>query len=153
MNRPIYEKDDDRKREREVMEKFIRHLDSDGSSNESREAPRLYPFDYEVNKEGEAWAIVEIKCRTNKMDFYPNYMISLEKMRVLREQAHMRNVIPILLVCWTDAAGYANANDAVGRGIRSYGGRYDRNDPMDHEAVIHIPLSLFKVFLRDGAPV
>ena len=151
--RPIYERDEDRRREREAMNKLIAHLDASGDAYDGNEAPRLYPFDYEVLREGKPWAIVEIKCRTNTMMFYSNYMISMEKMRVLREEARIRNVEPLLMVCWSDAIGYANADEAAARGIKAYGGRYDRNDPMDHEAVMHIPLSVFKVFWKDGLPV
>lgn len=151
--RPVYERDEDRDREREVISEFVAHLASEGKNPKANEAPRLYPFDYEVLLDGKPWALVEIKCRTNKMGDYSNYMISADKIRILREEAHIRNVEPILIVSWSDRIGYAGAVEASVRGIRAYGGRYDRNDPMDHESVIHIPHSIFNIFkIKEQGP-
>lgn len=147
MSRPIYERPEDRARERAAMARLEAHLRVTIAPTpkeiELVEAPRLHPFDYEVMVDGRLWGLVEVKCRNNRQGDYPNYMISERKVRVLREAAHARGVTPILLVSWADKTGYADATRLIERGIRAWGGRSDRNDPADQEAVIHAPLSVF----------
>lgn len=158
MSRPIYEKESDRANERVAAEKFREYLSHTlipaPKSIELREAPKLYPFDYEILSDGKPWAIVEIKCRKNRRDDYPSYMISLEKIRVLREAAHIRDLPSFLLVSWADMVGYAPAVSVAERGIKSWGGRIDRNDPRDQEAVLYVPNSLFTPVKsrQDGCP-
>lgn len=150
MNRPIYERAEDRKREAEAMEKFLSHirLEKQGQQVTANEAPPLHPYDYEVLVDGRPWALIEVKCRSNKRDAYPNYMISTEKVRVLREASHARGLAAFLLVSWADIIGYAGAETAASRGVRAWGGRYDRADPKDQEYVFHIPLTAFTYFQK-----
>ena len=149
MSRPIYESEDDRSNERQAADKFRKHLEQalipKPESVELREAPRLYPFDYEIIVDGKPWAIVEIKCRKNRLEDYDSYMISMEKIRGLREAAHIRNMASFLLVSWSDTLGYAPAVSIAERGIKSWGGRTDRNDPKDQEVVLYAPHSLFTI--------
>lgn len=156
MSRPIYEREGDRDNERQAAEKFreylVQTLIPKPGSVELREAPRLHPFDYEVIVDGKPWALVEIKCRKNRREDYPSYMIGLQKIRGLREAAHIRNMASFLLVSWSDTLGYAPAVSIAERGIKSWGGRIDRNDPFDQEAVLYVPNSLFTAIPQKERP-
>ncbi len=146
--RPLYETKDDREKQKAAIDELVSFLKKDGGDIRANEAPRLYPYDYEILKDGKPLALVEVKCRNARMDAYVNYMVSASKIRTLREQAHIREVSPWLLVDWSDCIGYADADKAASRGITAYGGRYDRDDPMDREVMTHIPFSVFTIFKK-----
>lgn len=86
-------------------------------------------------------AIVEVKCRTNRKDAYPTYMLSKAKYdRLLELCADNPGTSAVLIVSWADAVGACilPAEHTVGRG-----GRWDRGDARDVEPIVYIPISAF----------
>lgn len=89
-------------------------------------------------------ALVEIKCRTNTADKYETYMISAEKIRAGKQWSDRFGGVPFfLVVSWVDRVGWWKLPFDFSAKT-SQGGRRDRNDPADIEAVLHIPVSDFR---------
>lgn len=144
--RPIYERSPDRANQAEAVRLFCREY---GVS--PHETPRLAGWDYEVRRDGRTVALVEVKCRTCVMHTYPTYMVSRAKVDALRSEARAQGVAPILLVRWTDAAGWVRLDRRTEEWSDAVGGRTDRADPMDTERVAHIPIRLFTCLRRTAA--
>ena len=103
--------------------------------------PPLAPYDYCIVKKGLISGVVEIKVRSNPSDKYPTYMISLEKVSQCTSHANIIGCPFYVVVQWTDKLGrWKFDTDQYTTGI---GGRTDRNDSMDQEAVIYIPIKNF----------
>lgn len=134
--RPLYETKEDLHRERKVA----RHL---GSVTDS--IPVKLPInahaDYIMVREGEAKAVVEIKCRNNSRLAYDTYMISQHKYEGLLSWEGY-GLKPLLLVSWTDSIGFISLPCPH---TKSIGGRRDRGDTQDIEDVVHIEISQFKL--------
>lgn len=147
--RPIYEKKEDRKRQAKAMAELVDYLHSVSVTKQKTintiEAPLLCPFDYEMTFKDKFWALVEVKCRTNKQDEYDNYMIGASKVQALVHAAKSRKLASYLLVSWADKVGVADAVDVLEQSETGWGGRHDRNDPADTEDVLHVPYSLFTI--------
>lgn len=143
--RPIYEQKEDRERQGKAILELINYLNSMNESKKVNaiEAPVLYPFDYEMLFKGKFWALVEVKCRTNKQDEYDNYMIGAGKIKALLDAAKGRKLSAFLLVSWADKIGVADARAIIEQSSMGWGGRHDRNDPADMEDVLHVPYHLF----------
>lgn len=137
--RPRYETQHDRARQRMAMARVCAATGTD-----ARETPPLCAWDYEVVRDGQVVAIAEVKCRLCNSSTYPTYMISLRKMEDMRREADERSVAAVLVVSWQDRTGYAMIPEAMSNGLVAHGGRTDRNDPMDTEAVLHIPIDRFR---------
>lgn len=104
----------------------------------------MAPWDYEMVREGLAVAIVEVKVRRCKMREYPTYMVSEAKALGLRDAAIERGIAGVLLVRWSDAAGWLRLD--AGQTVKwtvGLGGRVDRGDPADIERVVLLPIAWF----------
>jgi hypothetical protein len=137
--RPIYERPEDRTRQRECIDAFCAAF---GCT--ALETPRLAGWDYALSVDGHPVALAEVKVRSNPMDAYPTYLISERKVEILVEQAELQGVAPLLIVQWTDAKGWCRPDRAdytIGTG-----GRVDRGDPADIEPVALIKISDFQRF-------
>lgn len=137
--RPIYEQPVDRTRQREVIDAFCAAF---GCT--AMETPRLAGWDYTLTVDGDPVALVEVKVRRNAMDAYPTYLISERKVAALMGEADAQGVVALLVVQWADAKAWARLEPgtyAVGTG-----GRVDRGDPADIEAVALIETARFTRF-------
>lgn len=134
--RPLYETREDLGRERKVARYFGRATDS---------VPVKLPInahaDFIMVREGEAKAVVEIKCRNNSRLAYDTYMISQHKYEGLLSWEGY-GLKPILLVSWTDSVGFISLPC---QHTKSIGGRRDRGDIQDIEPVVHIEIAQFKL--------
>lgn len=135
--RPIYETSADRARENGVrvhlMERF-------GCAYQK--APPLYCIDGQLlNGEGRTVGLVEIKTRKNTHNKYPTYMLSASKWRKAMTLGDTMKVPVMLVVQFTDGIYMTRLKSDY---PKAQGGRTDRNDAMDIEECIYIPITEFK---------
>ena len=139
--RVIYETESDRQRQRDA----ICHL-ARATNTQAIETERLAGWDYEMVRDSEVLALVEVKCRECKSSAYATYMISQAKVVLLRQTALTRGVACGLLVCWKDGEiGWLQLDGMNPDGwLVQRGGRVDRNDPLDIEQVAHFDITSFR---------
>jgi hypothetical protein len=137
--RPRYETTGDKARQRRTIGVFC-----EAFKCEAVPTPDLTGWDYEIHRDGKTVGLVEVKCRLCNHATYPTYMIGLRKMTDLRAEASRRAIPSILLVAWQDRIGFVHTDTAIDTGFVAHGGRNDRDDPMDTEAVLHIPIDKFR---------
>lgn len=137
--RPIYERAEDRVRQREVIDAFCAAY---GCAYDERVA--LCAWDYDLTYRGARVALAEVKVRTNAIGAYPTYMISRRKLADLVREADRYAVVPLLIVRWSDARGWWRVR--LEQAQAGVGGRVDRGDPADIEAVALIEISRFQRF-------
>ena len=107
-----------------------------------RKQDKFNQFDYVAIRNNKVAAFIELRCRSNEMDAYPTCFITTNKLSAAHSM-HMATGLPILfLVGWSDKTGYA---DLTKQYPVTIGGRTDRNDAADVEAVAEIPISEFKL--------
>jgi len=139
MSRPLYESENDRRRERAAMERLL-----DGSDNTARKLPIRYEVDFAIIKNGEIVSWAEVKCRNNASSLYPTLMISAAKIWK-GSTLSIQTGKPFFIVAeWTDGIGYLKVTN-VGLFELGFGGRTDRNDDQDVEPVYFIPIEMFKM--------
>ena len=88
--RPIYERAEDRVRQREVIDAFCAAY---GCACDERVA--LCAWDYDLTYRGARVALAEVKVRTNAIGAYPTYMISRRKLADLVREADRYAVVPL----------------------------------------------------------
>ncbi len=88
-------------------------------------------------------AYAEIKCRKNPRQQYPTFMISLEKWMHSQHIAKVSNGVPMFFIVeWTDGLYWVRQDTATySVGV---GGRYDRNDALDVELMVFVPVDQFQ---------
>ena len=136
--RPVYESPKDRGKEFDVLIAAAAAWGSEFAGTRT-----LSPCDYVMMKDGEVKALVEIKCRSNKLGKYPDYMISHEKVGKIQAAAQVMGCKPLLIVQFTDHLGWVDLSKTGGK--VSFGGRKDRNDDADMEPCLFIPISQFSL--------
>jgi len=104
--------------------------------------PISYKLDYTMYRNGTHVGFIEVKCRTNKLNDYKTYILSLSKVKEARILADMTNTKSLLIVRWSDYTGWINLRSEF---IIKQGGRSDRNDWQDQEPVCHFNISKFKI--------
>jgi len=135
--RPVYETNEDREKEASVWKYLTNKYDCSYSL-----APSLSQVDGFLYKaDGSLAAIVEIKNRRNKKNKYPTYMLSARKWKAGIKISNHYEVPFILVVNFTDGVYFTKLTEKVSFGV---GGRYDRNDSMDVEECVYIPMDKFK---------
>lgn len=95
----------------------------------------------------EVLSFVEVKRRYCKFDTYPNIILSLAKAERALWRSEATKLPAIFLVGFDDCIAFAQ----VTRGQMSQitiEKRADRNDPMDEEPCIHIPMRDFKLLIK-----
>lgn len=111
--------------------------------------PRKYSADFALIREGcgerkvVAWA--EFKSRTNPIDKYKNYQVSLHKYMRMTALATETGIMSLLIVQWTDCTGYIQLPTPVNV---VFGGTMNRGDWEDKEPMVEIPNSMFKIISR-----
>lgn len=137
--RPVYETEAHLQGEQGVAKKLEAWINNPLAT--VVKTPPLAPYDYCIVKKGLISGVVEIKVRSNPSDKYPTYMISLEKVSQCTSHANIIGCPFYVVVQWTDKLGrWKFDRDQYTTGI---GGRTDRNDSMDEEPVIYIPIENF----------
>jgi hypothetical protein len=86
---------------------------------------------------------IEIKCRTNAHDYYPDYMIDAGKMDACMAIAKDEGVPFFLIVQFTDGVYWIKVEKGSFSN-RKIGGRTDRGDPNDIEECCYVPMSLWR---------
>lgn len=135
--RKIYETETDRQKEFQVRQYLATAWDCD-----YEESPELSFVDCKLtNPDGSIAALVEIKTRTNASTKYPTYMLSAHKWRNALHMANEYRVPFMLVVQFTDGIYAAKIRNDY---EIAKGGRTDRNDLMDIEDCVFIPMSDFR---------
>jgi len=135
--RKIYETEADRQKEARVRQYLATAWDCD-----YEESPELSFVDCKLtNSDGVVAALVEIKTRTNASTKYPTYMLSAHKWRNALHMANEYRVPFMLVVQFTDGIYAAKIRNDY---EIAKGGRTDRNDLMDIEDCVFIPMSDFR---------
>lgn len=137
--RPIYES-----QETLAKETAAKQIVESAWSCSLLKLPRRYEIDFLADRDDQAVAFVELKCRTNPKDQYADYMLSLGKWLAGLNLTRCTGLPFLLVVQWTDCLGYLTQEESSRYKIGT-GGRYDRNDPQDIEPCIYIPVNEFKL--------
>jgi hypothetical protein len=139
--RPIYERDEDRRRQREAVAVL-----EQATGLRAVETARLAGWDFEVLRaDGTVAGLVEVKCRRHEHDHYPTYIISRAKVIALAQACREHGCMGGLLVAWRDRTGWLRVeNRRRNHWPTITGGRRDRNDPADIEAMYEIPVTDFR---------
>ena len=135
--RPIYETKSHLKKEQALAEYAAEKMKC-----EMRKQDKFNQFDYVALSKGQVRAFVELRCRNNNFNKYPTCFISVSKIALAYSLHHATGIKILFLVGWKDKVGIANL-------VKQYpvkiGGRVDRNDKADIEAVAEIPTKDFKI--------
>lgn len=135
--RPIYETQSDLNKEqvfaKEMSEKW---------GYEFKKLSRVYIVDWMVMRNDELRCFAELKCRNNRKDKYPTLMLSLHKWMRGKELAKETNTSFRLIIKWED--GIFQHEAGTWPVTYGYGGRKDRADNQDMEAMVFIPTMAFK---------
>lgn len=133
---PLYETAEDRERETQVAEAITQ---ATGWTMHRLPDTRSAADWIATNTLGEVAAIIEIKCRTNRHDKYPTYMIDMNKWNNIHTISSQLHTLGLLVVAFTNGIAYISTHSRTGFTI-SKGGRRDRNDPHDIREVLLIPI-------------
>ena len=135
--RPSYETSEDREREQAIVLAVCAAWRC-----EAQAAPRFYQHDYFLTRGEDMVAVVEVKARTNPHDQYRTYMLSAHKyLHGVAWEGSLQ--VPFLLVVgFTDGVWFCRPRKC--RTFVRFGGRRDRGDAQDMEAVVHVPMEEFK---------
>lgn len=144
MIRPIYETPESLSAE----EKFLQLLKAPlRCSSVTKVRKKFYPIDAIAKLGHFTVAFIEAKCRSNNINAYPTYMLSLDKFQNGAWLAECFNADYIIAVQWADCCGLWRWRDhRIDRPQIQIGGRTDRGDEQDVEPVIHIPILEFERF-------
>ncbi len=109
---------------------------------EMRKQDKYNQFDYVAINKGKVRAFVELRCRNNNYAQYPTCFITANKLAGAHAMQQATGLKILFLVGWKDKTGVVNL---VKQYPISIGGRNDRGDKADIEAVAEIPISEFKI--------
>jgi len=146
--RPIYETPGDRAREAAVVAAFASHY-----SLQTIKLPARYPLDFAVvrpasDEDGTEMvtAFGEVKVRTHAFGAYPTAMLSLSKWADGMALVERTGTRFILLIGWSlgEDVRWVDLTTLTGPPRIAPGGRQDRDDAQDQDAVVHIPLHVFR---------
>ena len=137
--RPTYETKDSLTREGVVAKAVASAWASDAVK-----MPKYYKCDYALSRGKMVKAFLEIKCRDVLPDTYETIILSADKFTFLLEMERSTRVPCFFVVRFSDnSIRYAKLSEVKGFTIE-IGGRFDRNDDDDTEAVVHIPIGEMK---------
>jgi|TARA_R110000796_G_scaffold26400_3_gene73488 hypothetical protein len=107
--------------------------------------PITYKLDYAMYRNDNLVGFSEVKCRTNSVQDYKTYIISLSKVMSARRLSSVTSTKSLLIVSWSDAIGWI---DFFSDFKVKQGGRSDRNDWQDQEPVCHFDIKDFKIIFN-----
>ena len=138
MVRPTYETEADLSREENIARYAARKWDC-----AMRKQDKYNQFDYLIIKGKDVKAFVEIRTRTHIKGTYPTCFVSANKVQAAFSMRLATGLPSIFLVGWKDCIGWASLTEIY---KITMGGRTDRGDPADIEAVAEIPIEKFNIF-------
>jgi len=100
-----------------------------------------YADGYLLYEDESRGAVVEVKKRNNAHNKYPTYMLSANKHSNLIDISTSQNIPALLFVGFTDGI---YATKLKSEYPTAKGGRRDRNNPLDVEDCIYIPMNEFR---------
>lgn len=110
-------------------------------SCELKKQDKFNQFDYVAVRDRSVMAFVEMRTRNVLSSAYDSCYISVNKLQAAQSM-HMATGLPCLfVVSWKDRVGFVSMLDQYEVIV---GGRFDRNDPADIEALGLIPIKSFK---------
>ena len=130
--RPIYETSSNRMAEQEVVDRL-----SVAWKATILSLPKLAKVDRLIISDRKVRGWLEIKCRKNKADAYPTYMISARKIQDGLSLSEATKLPFILVVSWLGDIRWIKVESMY---PTRTGGRVDRGDAQDIELVCDIPL-------------
>ena len=141
---PIYESEEDRKNEEEII-KTILSVNRDGLSY--RKMPMNYRMDYAITEGDGSFpkviAFVEVKDKRSHKNHYKNIIAGTSKWQSM-VVTHLATGIPCWYAVRIPCGGIGIIKASAGRGYTiKYGGRKDRNDPEDQHPCIILPIEDF----------
>jgi len=136
---PIYSRIESDANERRVMDSVTRRFGIEG-----QKIGDFSEIDFVLTRKGKGWGWAEVKCRWNPSTAYPTYMIDLAKVEALRKAAFGTDSHARIIVRWDDYLGVVDA--ATCTYTTGWGGRTDRNDPLDRDMMAYIPVSCFTMY-------
>jgi len=136
MPRPLYETEGQRKREYEVAIKA-----AETWKCKAQKIPISYHLDYAFMRDDKLCAWAEVKCRTNHVNAYPTYMLSMNKIMHGIQMNTITGAAFVLIVEFTNGIYWVKPE---GKYTIGFNGRRDRNDTADMEPVAYIPMNEFK---------
>jgi len=146
--RPTYETEHSLSREEKVAKVVAKAW-----SCEAVKMPKFYKCDSALTRGKTVKAFLEIKCRDVLPDTYKTIILSADKFTYLAEMERSIKVPCYFVVRFSDdSIRYARISDVKDFTVE-IGGRTDRNDSDDREAVVHIPISQFGVVKPLGAEI
>jgi len=143
--RPLYESDEDRKNEEEIM-KTILSVNREGLSY--RKMPMSYKMDYAIT-EGEGnfpkvIAFVEVKDKRSFKPHYKSIICSTAKWQSMVLTNYATGIPCWYAVRVAGGIGMVQASATSPAFEARYGGRTDRGDPEDQHPCVLIPVKKFK---------
>lgn len=145
MSRPMYETEQNRNAEQEIIRRLVKAWRCDA---DPIKLPIKLHLDYLMTRDGLPAALVEIKDRTCNREHYPTAIVSLHKLLEGRTLA-VNLAVPFLLVYrWTNALGFVRIDDLTKYKVK-VSGTEKRGDPQDIEPQAYIPVEDFVLIPAD----
>lgn len=142
-NRGFYETKESLAREAEVAQQVAEVWKA-----KSVKMPKYYKCDYALARGRAVKAFMEIKCRDVSPETYKTIILSVDKFTFLVETDRATKIPCLFVVRFSDGSTrYARLAELKDFSVE-IGGRFDRNDPDDTEAVVHIPIGEMKPLER-----
>lgn len=138
MTRPIYESTFDRENEDRIAFQLAQQWKVG-----VEKLRKMFPVDYALVQNKAIVGFLEIKCRTNPVYQYPDYLISMGKIDWCLNVSEKFRVKCILAVQWSDRLGWLQVKRECQFKL-SIAGRTDRGDGADIEPCCLIPVEQFK---------
>lgn len=147
--RPKYESKRDRINQREVINAVV----ATHPGARWTEFPAFHVVDFAVLRGDDMVGLIEVKCRACPSTEYVDYAISEAKWLHMIEEGKAQGVPVFLVVRFTDKTLWTPVTPGP---FKVYaGGRRDRKDKKDVEAMVHLPWKQFHPIgssTRRGAP-
>jgi hypothetical protein len=138
VSRPIYESDEDRANEIDVIERIC------GNRGLTYKKLPMRDFvDFGVMKNGKLVSLVEVRHRNIPSDKYPTVICNLAKVVHARHYERETGVPAYFFVQWTDRLAYVSFSEDF---TVAFGGRGDNNyrDWQEQGLVAHFSVDKFK---------
>ena len=156
--RPIYETQDTTDRARAAAQHFLEHhwathschpTDHDTVDYELQPLPSAYPADYAIVRRSTAAvvAMLEVKCRNQKVGDFDTYLLALQKASKLVAMAQWTQTL--LLVDYRDGQWAYQFSSAGAPGYLFASGRSDRGDAADSEPCVFLPKTWGRVLAKE----
>ena len=145
MARPIYEKESDRAKEQEVIDQIERRWAA--KVDYVIQLPKMSSADIAMVQDNKIVAFGEIKSRNVELATYKTLYLSVQKSAMLWSIAQVTNKPMFIFGNYTDCIAYTRMKAGW---PCSFGGRTDRNDSADQEALMELPTDLFQILHTKG---